>query len=101
MEHALGALLRVQPPVELADGTVESWPITIRDELILFAAWDPRNGIIACQGHHKRLDNHATPPLIVPQSALPAHAFEFVADFGLETALNDRFPLYPDRIGED
>jgi hypothetical protein len=71
-------------------------------DLILLAAWDPRNAVIGCSGeHHPRFDSHATPPLVVPQSALPAHVFEFADDFGLETALNDRFPLYPDRVGED
>lgn len=62
-----------------------------RDDLILLAAWDPRNGGIACEGHHRRFDNHATPELRVPRETLPSHVVEFAEDWGLESELERRF----------
>lgn len=67
-------------------------PPDVRIDLILLAAWDPRNGGIGCVGHHRRFDSHATPTLTVPRSALPDHVEEFAADWGLERQLEDKFP---------
>lgn len=61
-------------------------------DLILIAAWDPRNGGVGCEGHHRRLDGHNTPSLVVPAPELPAHVHEFAADWSLEGPLEDRFP---------
>lgn len=91
VENALGALLPRTP--------YWHWPgergITgeLRDELILLAAWDPRVGGIGCEGHHRRLDSHLTPELVIAKSALPDHLLEFATDWGLESSLEERFPV--------
>jgi hypothetical protein len=54
---------------------------------VLLAAWDPRNGKIACEGHHRRFDSHATPALVVPADSYPEHVLEFAEDYGLEHCL--------------
>lgn len=77
VENALGALLPTFPPAW------EGPSFTLEDarELILLAAWDPRNGGIGCEHHHRRFDSHATPELSVPLAALPAHVIEFAHDY--------------------
>ena len=55
--------------------------------------WDGRNAGLGCEGHHRRLDRHATPTLILPRIALPDDTEEFVADYGLESLAERRFPL--------
>lgn len=110
VENALGALLpRADAAGMIACGTCNAFshlvdacpdcegglihfPGNHRTDLIQLAAWDPRNGVIACEGHHRRFDNHATPPLFVPSLRLPAHALDFVLDWGLESQMRDRFP---------
>ena len=65
-------------------------------ELLFLAAWDPRNGVPACEKHHKRFDGHradATSEFIVWRHEVPDHVEEFCADWGLETALEDRNPV--------
>lgn len=75
-------------------GEYRAW----RDELILLAAWDPRNGGIGCEQHHRRTDKHrVTLPseqIIIPRAALPIHVEEFIADYGFNMApwLEERFP---------
>jgi hypothetical protein len=69
----------------------------IARDLILLAAWDSRNGGIACESHHRRLDSHATPELIVPHDALPDHVIEFGRDYGLESELERRYPVSSER----
>lgn len=102
VEHALGALLLGAEIEEYWNdwngeeggaGTDHfAMPQDWREEITLLAAWDPRNGGIACEGHHRRYDSHLMPPLIVPRSPLPDHVLEFVRDWGLEHVLEDRFP---------
>jgi hypothetical protein len=87
VENAMAALL---PYAWEADAlgaflTETEWT---RDDLILLAAWDPRNGGIACEGHHRRFDSHLTPPLTVPRLQLPARVIEFVTDNGIEHELD-------------
>lgn len=101
VENALGALLQSTIVGDPSGGVVTGRMCDDADvgwfdpaDLILLAAWDPRNGVVVCEHHHRRFDSHATPPLIVPQSALPAHAFEFANEWGLDNVLNDRFPLH-------
>jgi hypothetical protein len=62
-----------------------------RADLILLAAWDPRNGVVACEHHHRRFDLHLTPPLTLRYEHLPTHAIHFAFDWGIESQL-DRFP---------
>lgn len=69
-------------------------------DIILLAAWDPRNGELGCEHHHRRYDGHAdspsAPKIIVPAFALPQHFDEYVADYGLEQQAEDRFASYSD-----
>jgi hypothetical protein len=88
VENALGALLPWWASQPLRGG----FRMDERNELILLAAWDPRNGGIACEAHHRRLDSHATPELVVPRSALPKHVLEFAEEWGLESQLESKFP---------
>lgn len=71
-------------------GDVDAWH-RWHDELILLAAWDPRNGGVACEGHHRRFDSHVTPTLIVHAFDLPEHVIEFAFDYGIEGQLG-KFP---------
>lgn len=57
------------------------------------AEWDPRNGVPSCALHDERHDGQAMPPLVVPESLVPEAVWEFTADWGLETALEDRLGL--------
>lgn len=70
-----------------------------RDAVILLAAWDPRNGDLGCEHHHRRFDGHATSPrapkIIVPWDLLPGHVDEFVVDYGLDGPAAERFPMLP------
>ena len=65
------------------------------DELILIAAWDPRNGGLACEQHHRRYDQHQVSlpreRVIVPYAALPSRVIHFGFDYS-EGRLLDRFP---------
>lgn len=69
-----------------------------RDDLIALAAWDPRNGVPACQRHHGRFDGrlvNAAEPFVVYRPFAPVHVEEFVADCGLETRLEQKCPDLP------
>lgn len=64
-------------------------------DLITLAVWDPRNGVPACEKHHRRFDGHrvdATNELVVWRHEVPAPVEAFAKDWGLETALEDRHP---------
>jgi hypothetical protein len=65
-------------------------------DLIHLAAWDSRNGGIACEAHHRRFDKHLvsvpSEQVVVPYSVLPEHVLEFASDWGLEDELADKFP---------
>lgn len=110
VENALGALLPDdgQPFMETAEvwdpstTPAEEAPYFIfrgRADLILIAAWDPRNGDLGCEHHHRRFDGHATSPrapkIIVPWDFLPDHVDEFVVDYGLDGPASERFPMLP------
>lgn len=68
-------------------------------ELILLAAWDPRNGGLGCEHHHRRFDGHAcsprAPKIVVPWDLLPDQVDEFVVDYGLDGPAAERFPMLP------
>lgn len=92
VENALWAMLRggsieVSPGASLAGilSAAEIW------DLILLAAWDPRNGGIGCEGHHRRKDNHATPPLPIDGIDVPGHVLDFTVDYGLEAEFVKHF----------
>lgn len=91
IENAMGALLPTNAEDAMAwdrsfyeDDFTFKW---VPSDLVLLAAWDPRVGGISCQQHHRRYDNHATPPLIVPYGALPSHVIDWAEDWGLESQL--------------
>jgi hypothetical protein len=69
-----------------------------RDDVILLAAWDPRNAELACEHHHRRFDGHACSPrkpkIIVPRAALPGRVVQFALDYEIEAQL-DRFANDP------
>lgn len=96
VENALGALL----PQNAA-----GWSAEARErgglgfpeprDLILVAAWDPRNGAHGCEHHHRRFDGHAlspeAPKIIVAAAALPERVNNFVDDYGLLSDYFGRF----------
>lgn len=90
IENAMGVLLLGA----VIDDGIYRYPFDrwMTSDLILLAAWDPRVGGIACQGMHRRFDNHATPPLIVPYDALPSHVIDWAESWGLESQLEARCP---------
>lgn len=64
-------------------------------ELVYLAAWDPRNGVPACEKHHRRFDGHmvdARDPLVIWRHEVPGHVEAFCRDWPFETALEDRNP---------
>ena len=63
-----------------------------REEVIQLAEWDPRNGGVGCELHHRRFDSQLTPTLTVPAQALPLHVLRFAVDRGLESRGERRFP---------
>lgn len=105
VESALGALLPeayelvldalyLARPDELVPQRRIDWTDTIHA-----AAWDPRNGGIACEAHHRRLDSALVPlpseQLIVPYEALPEHVLEFADDYGFEELLEAKYEKVP------
>jgi hypothetical protein len=66
-----------------------------REDLTLIAAWDPRNGGLACEQHHRRYDQHQVSlpreRVIVRYEALPSTVVQFGFDYS-EGRLLDRFP---------
>jgi hypothetical protein len=70
-------------------------------DLAMLAGWDPRNADVACEGHHRRFDDHLGPALIVPVLALPIRAIDYVFDYGLETQAEDRFPGFNEYLTDD
>lgn len=109
VEHALGALLpitweevnpvgvaSVEALINVATGEIEEYdPALWAPDLILLAAWDARNGGIACEAHHRRYDSHLAPvpseQLAIPYEALPEHVLEFAETWGLEHELESAF----------
>ncbi|HEX4307152.1 MAG TPA: hypothetical protein VHZ54_14035 [Solirubrobacterales bacterium] len=61
------------------------------EDLIELAEWDPRNAGLGCTGHHRRLDNHATPEFELDVEALSDDFLDFVLDWGLEQAAEEKF----------
>lgn len=55
---------------------------------------DARNGMVLCVYHHARHDHHVER---VPRELLPAAAFAFVAESGLEWLLDREYPASVER----
>lgn len=74
-------------------------PLATRDELIELAEWDPRNAGPGCVDHHRRFDGLANAgpgsAITVYRETLPAHVEEFIADWGLDSEAERKFPLRP------
>jgi hypothetical protein len=59
-------------------------------ELVMLAAWDPRNGIPGCELHHAAFDGgRLAVPLRLVERAAP-EVIEFSVDYGLESLLELR-----------
>lgn len=70
--------------------------LTAAMDFSALAAWDPRNGVPACEKHHRRFDGHrvdATNELVIWRHEVPGPVEAFCRDWGLELALEDRHPL--------
>jgi hypothetical protein len=114
VEHALGVLMPAagercpwcsgrgcDPGNVLADcptcgGSCVTAPVDFDSTpLILVAAWDPRNGGIGCEQHHRRFDDHQVSlprnRIVIPLSALPGRVVAFAGDYGLESELERKF----------
>lgn len=94
VENALYALLPGEVVHDPSPGTEEYGSgVEFPDwsDVILLAEWDARNGGIACEQHHRRFDNHLTPPLKVAAADLPGHFLDFLCDWGLEQEAADKF----------
>lgn len=95
VENALAALLPTFPPAW--EGP--SFTLDEAREIVLLAAWDPRNGGLGCEHHHRRFDGHACSPraprIVVPQHHLPYHVLAFAVAYGFEEMpwFRDRFPM--------
>lgn len=83
------------PPTELLQGPRFEAAMMTRDDIwdvILLAAWDPRNGGLGCEGgHHRRFDGHSGPKLIIDGCDVPSHVFDFAIGYGLESQFVERF----------
>ena len=92
VENALGALLP-RPKIDVFDPESMWTGLSKidRDDLILLAAWDPRNAVVSCQHHHRRLDSAQTPSLRLHSAVLPDHTVDFIYDWGLESEAERRF----------
>jgi len=71
------------------------------DDLILLAAWDPRNAEVGCEGHHRRYDRAIGPLLTVPVLALPIRTVDFVFDYDLDCQAEDRWPGFNAALCDD
>lgn len=61
-------------------------------ESVWLSAWDPRNGVAACNKHHHQFDGQRMPELVVWRHQVPTHVERFVLDNGLETRLEQKCP---------
>ncbi len=65
-------------------------------EMMALIEYDDRNAGPGCVEHHRRLDSQADAgpdsALVVPRSALPWDVEEYIAEYGLESLAESRFP---------
>lgn len=86
---------RAEEWVKAQLGRGHRYDLAFDPDLVLVAAWDPRNGVPACEKHHRRFDGHrvdATNELVIWRHEVPAHVEAFAADWGLEHVLEQRHP---------
>lgn len=98
VEGVLGNLLPTLRPINFEEAEIVFAPQlepAVGMDIVHVAAWDPRNGGIACEAHHRRADSHLVPlpseQLVVPYEALPEHVLEFASDYGLEEQLEAKY----------
>lgn len=89
--NALSALLPYNPVNVLDPSSILDFPRATRRELIQLAEWDPRNGVVVCEAHHRRYDSHLTPALTVRRADVPERVVDFASDWGIEGQLG-HFP---------
>lgn len=62
------------------------------ETLVALAAWDPRNGVPACERHHRIFDSQRVPlpseQIVIWRHQVPAHVEAFATDWGLEHELD-------------
>ncbi len=75
-------------------GGLDEWDLTAGEckEIIELALWDPRNGVPACERHHRIFDSQRVPlpseQIVIWRHQVPAHVEEFALDWGLENELD-------------
>lgn len=62
---------------------------TLRREHLDAHLYDERNGLSLCQYHHQRHENGTQR---IPRAVLPAAAFEFAAELGLDWLIDRMYP---------
>lgn len=89
---------RAQPIASLHGEIIGSGKLAPLADLVLLAAWDPRNGGLGCEHHHRRFDHQAgsptAPSIIVPAFALPEHVDLYIAGYGLDQLAEETFEDY-------
>lgn len=77
------------------------WAMGMEPDLIEMAEWDPRLAVPGCTNHHRPFDSHSTPRLWIYREEVPWEVEEAVAEWGLESALEDRSPFFDPRAPSD
>lgn len=83
---------RVEAMVSFATQSNRDVQLDENRDWVELAAWDPRNGVPACNKHHTRFDSQRMPTLVVWRHEVPAHVEAFARDWGLEPELERRNP---------
>lgn len=90
-QQRIRKVLELTLPVRLGDGDYV-YDEERRQELILLAIWDPRNGVPACNRDHTVFDSQRTPlrskQIVVWRHQVPAHVEAFAEDWGLTHELD-------------
>lgn len=77
------------PGITEEDVALGQW---MREHLYKLAAWDPRNGVPACERHHRIFDSQRVPlpseQIVVWRHQVPAHVEAFALDWALEHELD-------------
>lgn len=95
VEHVVAAALGIPEPIvrgRRVSVNYEYPPHYANVDLVHRAAWDPRNGVPACNKHHTRFDSQRMPILVVWRHEVPPDVEAFARDWGLEGELERRNP---------